>query len=51
MHQFLWAAGLDCLYDASVVEAGGSLQVGWSLDGYRIMSGWVCADDAYRAFG
>ncbi|CAN5526569.1 hypothetical protein BH10ACT2_BH10ACT2_06700 [soil metagenome] len=46
MHLFLWAAGVDCMYDASEVEAGGSLQVGWSLDGYRIMSGLVCADDA-----
>ncbi len=46
MHLFLWAAGVDCLYDATDVEAGGSLQVGWSLDGYPIMSGLVCADDA-----
>jgi len=45
MHQFLWADGVDCLYDASEVETG-SVQVGWSLDGYPIMSGLVCDDDA-----
>lgn len=44
-HLFLWAEGVDCLYDASVVEAGGA-QVGWSLDGYPIMSGFACADAA-----
>lgn len=46
MHLFLWANGVDCLYDAAVAEAGGGVQVGWSLDGYTIMSGMVCVDDA-----
>ncbi len=46
MHLFLWAAGVDCLYDAELVESNSAGQVGWSLDGYPIMSGFTCVDAA-----
>ena len=46
LHLFGWADGVDCLYPASEVESGDSIVVGWSPDGYPIMSGLVCADDA-----
>ncbi|MDJ0334395.1 YHYH protein [Salinibacterium sp. G-O1] len=46
MHLFGWADGVDCLYDASEVEAGTSLVMGWAADGYPIMSGVVCSDAA-----
>ncbi|MCE9622189.1 MAG: YHYH protein [Actinomycetia bacterium] len=46
MHLFLWAAGVDCLFDADVVESNSAGQVGWSLDGYPIMSGFTCVDAA-----
>ncbi len=45
LHIFGWAEGVDCLYSAEEVESGDSLVVGWSPDGYPIMSGLVCADD------
>jgi hypothetical protein len=44
MHLFGWADGVECLYSADAVESGPQL-VGWSLDGYPIMSGVVCVDD------
>jgi hypothetical protein len=43
MHLFGWADGVQCLYTAEEVESGPQL-VGWSLDGYPIMSGVVCED-------
>lgn len=46
MHLFLWADGVDCLYDAALVESNSAGQVGWSLDGYPIMSGFTCVDAA-----
>ncbi|MGZ0711893.1 YHYH protein (plasmid) [Coraliomargarita sp. W4R53] len=46
MHLFGWAEGVDCLYSAEEVEAGEPILVGWAADGYPIMSGLVCADDA-----
>ena len=46
MHQFGWADGVDCLYSAADAESGGSIVVGWSPDGYPIMSGLVCTDAA-----
>nr|WP_291818360.1 YHYH protein [Candidatus Microthrix sp.] len=43
----LWSAdGVDCLYSAEEVTSGVLLLVGWAADGYPIMSGTVCADDA-----
>lgn len=45
MHLFGVAEGVDCLYSVDEV-ATGSAQVGWSPDGYPIMSGLVCTDDA-----
>ncbi|WP_353826960.1 YHYH protein [Agromyces sp. SYSU T0242] len=45
LHLFGWESGTDCLYSADEV-ATGSVQVGWSPDGYPIMSGLVCADEA-----
>ncbi|MDJ0336038.1 YHYH protein [Salinibacterium sp. G-O1] len=45
MHLFGWADAVDCLYPASEAESGDSTVVGWSPDGYPIMSGLVCADD------
>ena len=44
LHLFGWAEGVQCLYTAEEVESGPQL-VGWSLDGYPIMSGVVCSDD------
>ncbi|GAA1952483.1 YHYH protein [Microbacterium aquimaris] len=46
MHLFGWAEGVDCLYSADVVTSGEAVLVGWAADGYPIMSGLVCADDA-----
>ena len=45
IHLFGSKTGVDCLYSADEVAAGSAL-VGWSPDGYPIMSGVVCADDA-----
>jgi len=45
LHIFGWADDVDCLYSAEGVESGDSILVGWSADGYPIMSGLVCADD------
>ena len=44
MHLLGWADGVDCLYPAAEVESGDSIVVGWSPDGYPIMSGLVCED-------
>ena len=44
IHRFGWKTGVDCLYSADEVATGSAL-VGWSPDGYPIMSGVVCADD------
>jgi YHYH protein len=46
LHLLGWADGVDCLYSRAAAEAGDSIVVGWSPDGYPIMSGLVCADDA-----
>ncbi|MBX3100328.1 MAG: YHYH protein [Salinibacterium sp.] len=46
LHLFGWADGVDCLYSATEAESGKSIVVGWSPDGYPIMSGLVCADAA-----
>lgn len=43
-HLFGWADGVDCLYSAAEAETG-SVQIGWSVDGYPIMSGLVCVDE------
>ena len=45
-HLFGSADGVDCLYSAEEVTSGVPLLVGWAADGYPIMSGTVCADDA-----
>jgi len=45
LHLFGWADGVDCLYSSTEAESGDSLVVGWSPDGYPIMSGLVCADE------
>ena len=44
LHLFGWADDVQCIYTAEEVESGSQL-VGWSLDGYPIMSGVVCVDD------
>ena len=44
MHLFGWADGVDCLYSSAEAESGDSVVVGWSPDGYPIMSGLVCED-------
>ena len=44
MHLFGWADGVDCLYSTEEAESGESILVGWSPDGYPIMSGLVCED-------
>jgi YHYH protein len=44
MHLFGWADGVQCLYTADDVDSGPQL-VGWSLDGYPVMSGVACTDD------
>lgn len=45
IHLFGYADGVDCLFSVDEV-ATGSAQIGWSPDGYPIMSGVVCADEA-----
>ena len=45
LHLFGWDDDVDCLYSAEEVESGDSILVGWSADGYPIMSGYVCADE------
>ncbi len=49
MHLFGWAEGVECLYSSEDVTSGGPLTVGWSVDGYPIMSGVVCVDEACTA--
>lgn len=45
-HLFGAAEGVDCLYSAEEVASGEPVLFGWAADGYPIMSGTVCADDA-----
>lgn len=44
MHLLGYAEGVDCLFTADEIASGSQL-VGWSTDGYPIMSGTVCTDE------
>ena len=46
LHWFGYADNVDCLYDADEIETGESLIIGWAADGYPIMSGVVCSEEA-----
>ncbi len=46
MHLAGYAAGVDCLYSEAEITSGDPIVVGWAADGYPIMSGVVCADEA-----
>ncbi|MGB3829222.1 MAG: YHYH protein [Ornithinimicrobium sp.] len=45
MHLLGYAEDVDCLYTADEISTG-SAPVGWSPDGYPIMSGVVCTDES-----